>query len=61
MLCIDTSPSMDTAPLDESDTRLVTATKIASRIVQQKVSVYLVRMLHPALVNVFTFLDVCWK
>ena len=38
MLCVDTGPSMDSAPLDEGETRLETAVKIASRIVQQKVS-----------------------
>lgn len=37
ILCLDTGPSMDTAPLDEGDTRLQSAVKIASRIVQQKV------------------------
>lgn len=38
ILCLDTGPSMDTAPLDEGETRLETAVKISSRIVQQKVS-----------------------
>lgn len=38
VLCLDTGPSMDTAPLDEGETRLETAVKISSRIVQQKVS-----------------------
>ena len=38
VLCLDTGPSMDTAPLDEAETRLETAVSIAFRIVQQKVS-----------------------
>ncbi|CAI8032325.1 X-ray repair cross-complementing protein 5 [Geodia barretti] len=36
ILCLDTGPSMDTAPLDEGETRLETALNIASRVVQQK-------------------------
>ena len=38
MLCVDAGPSMDAAPLDEAETRLDTAVRIASRIVQQKAS-----------------------
>ena len=36
MLCLDTGPSMDAAPLEEQETRLATGLRIASRIVQQK-------------------------
>ena len=38
ILCLDTGPSMDSAPLDVSETRLKSSVKIASRIVQQKVA-----------------------
>lgn len=44
ILCLDTGPSMDAAPLDEGETRLETALNIASRVVQQKAS----PVLYPA-------------
>ena len=37
MLCVDVGPSMDTAPLDGTETKLQSAVTIATQIVKQKV------------------------
>ena len=57
MLCLDTGPSMDSAPLDEGETRLETAVKIASRIVQQKAR----PPSRVLLTHCFLCKDVCWQ